>query len=34
MLCVVLMCKEIYYENEVMEYYCKECNVCICYKCG
>lgn len=29
-----LMCKETYHENEAMEYYCKECNVCICHKCG
>lgn len=28
------MCKETYHENEAMEYYCKECNVCICHKCG
>lgn len=28
------MCKETYHENEAMEYYCKECNVCVCHKCG
>jgi len=29
-----VMCQETYHENEVIEYYCKECNVCICHKCG
>ena len=29
-----VMCKETYHENEAIEYYCKECNVCICHKCG
>ena len=28
------MCKENYHENEMLEYYCQQCNVCICYKCG
>lgn len=28
------MCKETYHENEAMEYYCQECKVCICLKCG
>ena len=28
------MCKEKYHENEVVEYYCKDCRVCICLKCG
>ena len=28
------MCKETYHENEVIQYFCKECNVCICHKCG
>ena len=28
------MCKEKYHENEVVEYYCQECEVCICLKCG
>lgn len=27
-------CEETFHENEVLEYYCKECNVCICLKCG
>ena len=30
------MCKEKYHENEagLVEYYCQECEVCICNKCG
>ena len=28
------MCKETYHENEAIEYYCIECYVCICHKCG
>ena len=28
------MCKENYHENEMLEYYCQQCNVCICHKCG
>ena len=28
------MCKENYHENEMLGYYCQQCNVCICYKCG
>ena len=30
----LVMCKEKYHENEVVEYYCKDCRVCICLKCG
>ena len=28
------MCKENYHENEALQYYCEECEVCICHKCG
>lgn len=28
------MCKENYHENETLEYYCQQCKVCICHKCG
>ena len=28
------MCKENYHENEPLQYYCEECKVCICLKCG
>ena len=28
------MCKEKYHENEPVEYYCEDCRVCICLKCG
>lgn len=28
------MCKENYHENETLEYYCRQCKVCICQKCG
>lgn len=28
------MCKEKYHENETLEYYCQQCKVCICHKCG
>ena len=28
------MCKEPFHENELLHYYCKECSVCICHKCG
>lgn len=28
------MCKENYHENETLEYYCRQCKVCICHKCG
>ena len=27
-------CKENYHENETLEYYCQQCKVCICHKCG
>ncbi len=27
------MCKEKYHENEALEYYCRQCKVCICLKC-
>ncbi|KAL9984426.1 hypothetical protein ACROYT_G006715 [Oculina patagonica] len=28
-----VMCKAKYHENEAVEYYCQECEVCICQKC-
>jgi len=28
-----VMCGEKYHEKETLEYYCKECKVCICHKC-
>lgn len=28
------ICKEPFHENELLHYYCKECSVCICHKCG
>ena len=28
------MCKEKYHENEALEYFCQQCKVCICHKCG
>ena len=28
------MCKEKYHENEPVEYFCEDCKVCICHKCG
>ena len=28
------ICKEPFHENEVLHYYCKDCSVCICHKCG
>ncbi|KAL9954857.1 hypothetical protein ACROYT_G042442 [Oculina patagonica] len=28
------LCKEKYHENEALEYYCQQCKVCICHKCG
>ena len=28
------MCKENYHENEPLQYYCEDCKVCICLKCG
>ena len=27
-------CKEKYHENELVEYHCQDCSVCICLKCG
>ena len=27
-------CKEKYHENEPVEYYCTDCKVCICHRCG
>ena len=29
-----VMCAEKYHENEPVEYYCRECEICICHKCG
>ena len=29
-----IKCKEKYHENEVVQYYCQNCNVCICQKCS
>ena len=29
-----IKCKEKYHENEVVQYYCQDCNVCICQKCS
>ena len=29
-----VMCAEKYHENESVEYYCQECEKCICLKCG
>ena len=29
-----IKCKEKYHENEAVQYYCQDCNVCICQKCG
>ena len=29
-----VMCKEKYHENEPVEYFCEDCKVCICHKCG
>lgn len=28
------MCKEKYHNNETLQYYCVDCEVCICLKCG
>ena len=28
------MCTEKYHENEPLDYYCQDCKVCICVKCG
>ena len=29
-----ITCKEKYHENEPVEYYCRNCKVCICHKCS
>ena len=29
-----VMCPQKYHENEALEYYCQDCNVCICHKCS
>ena len=29
-----MKCKEKYHENELLDYYCQKCKVCICDKCG
>ena len=29
-----ITCKEKYHENEPVEYFCEDCKVCICHKCG
>ena len=29
-----IMCKEKYHEDEPVEYFCEDCKVCICHKCG
>ena len=29
-----VMCAEKFHENELLEYFCQECQVCICHKCG
>ena len=29
-----IMCKAKYHENEPVEYFCEDCKVCICHKCG
>ena len=28
-----IMCKEKYHENEAVQFYCQECDICICQKC-
>ena len=28
------MCRETHHEKEPLDYYCQECKVCICDKCG
>ena len=28
------MCKKKYHEKEALEYYCQQCKICICIKCG
>ena len=29
-----VMCAEKFHEKELLEYFCQECQVCICHKCG
>ena len=29
-----VMCAEKFHEKEVLEYFCQECQVCICHRCG
>ena len=29
-----VLCEKQYHENEPLEYYCQDCQVCICHKCG
>ena len=29
-----VMCTEKYHQNEALEYFCQDCEVCICMKCG
>ena len=29
-----VMCTEKYHQNEALEYFCQDCQVCICMKCG
>ena len=29
-----VMCTQKYHENESLEYFCKDCNICVCMKCG
>ena len=28
------MCAEKFHDKELLEYFCQECQVCICHKCG
>ena len=28
------MCSEQYHQDQLLEYYCKDCNVCTCVKCS
>ena len=29
-----VMCPQKYHENEALEYYCQDCNICICHRCS
>ena len=29
-----VMCTQKYHQNESLEYFCKDCNTCVCMKCG